>query len=53
MKTKIDGLRKWASTRARLASMKSNDEEIGDTVLINETEKQITKTKREKVEDIF
>jgi SpoVK/Ycf46/Vps4 family AAA+-type ATPase len=46
MKTKIDGLREWASTRARLASKKGNDEEIAAEI-------QIKKTKRERTEDIF
>lgn len=49
MKKKIDGLREWASTRARLASKKSNDEAIVETV----DEQKITKTKREREEDIF
>jgi len=49
MKTKIDGLREWASTRARLASKKGNDEAIVETV----DEQKITKTKREREEDIF
>lgn len=53
MKTKIDGLRDWASTRARLASKITNKEEITDTVLIEESERKIKKTKREKTEDIF
>ncbi|MDR3327335.1 MAG: AAA family ATPase [Prevotellaceae bacterium] len=53
MKIKIDGLREWASTRARLASKKSNDEEIVDTVSTDNEQKPIKKTKREKVEDIF
>jgi SpoVK/Ycf46/Vps4 family AAA+-type ATPase len=53
MKIKIDGLREWASTRARLASKKSNDEEIVDTVSTDNEQKSIKKTKRERVEDIF
>ena len=49
MKKKIDGLREWASTRARLASKKGNDEAIVETV----DEQKIIKTKREREEDIF
>ena len=51
MKKKIDGLREWASTRARPASSERNDEKL----VLTETEKenQIVQTKREKEEDIF
>ena len=50
MKKKIDGLREWASTRARPASSERNDEKL----VLTETEKenQIVQTKREKEEDI-
>jgi len=53
MKKKIDGLREWASTRARLASKKYNDEDIIETVFVEEEGKEIKKTKREREEDIF
>ena len=51
MKKKIDGLRDWASTRARPASSERNEEKF----MLTEAEKenQITQTKREKEEDIF
>ena len=51
MKKKIDGLREWASTRARPASSERNDEKL----VLTETDKenQIVQTKREKEEDIF
>jgi hypothetical protein len=47
MKKKIDGLREWASTRARLASKKCNDENIIEMVSVEDTNKEIKKTKRE------
>ncbi|MDR2887622.1 MAG: AAA family ATPase [Bacteroidales bacterium] len=53
MKKKIDGLREWASTRARLASKKCNDENIIETVSVEDVDKEIKKTKREREEDIF
>jgi SpoVK/Ycf46/Vps4 family AAA+-type ATPase len=53
MKKKIDGLREWASTRARLASKKCNDENIIETVSVEDDDKEIKKTKREREEDIF
>lgn len=53
MKKKIDGLRDWASTRARPASKLKNSEEIIDTVSIENENKKIEKTKRERDEDIF
>jgi len=49
MKKKIDGLRDWASTRARLASKKCNEEDIVETI----EDKKIKQTKREIVEDVF
>lgn len=52
MKTKIDGLREWASTRARPASAEKNEEKL----ITEETEKkddQKKLTKREREEDIF
>lgn len=51
MKKKIDGLRDWASTRARLASSEKNLEKL----ILSESEEdnQIFRTKREKEEDIF
>lgn len=52
MKKRIDGLREWASTRARPASVKSNTEQLKD----DEGKKQAKKvelTKREREEDIF
>jgi SpoVK/Ycf46/Vps4 family AAA+-type ATPase len=51
MKTKIDGLRAWASTRARPASKAKNEEEILNTVSIDDENKKMTKRERE--EDIF
>ena len=53
MKKKIDGLREWASTRARPASKSKNDEQIVETVEIDKEDKKIKKTKREREEDIF
>ncbi|KAA6341086.1 ATP-dependent zinc metalloprotease FtsH [termite gut metagenome] len=53
MKKKIDGLREWALTRARLASKKSNDENIVETISKEDESKEIKKTKREIVEDVF
>lgn len=48
MSTKIEGLREWASTRARLASADSNTEKInGDETKAGKL------TKRELAEDIF
>lgn len=51
MKKKIDGLREWATTRARPASSERNNEKL----LISEAEKEniLVQTKREKEEDIF
>lgn len=51
MKKKIDGLREWASTRARPASSERNEEKL----IVSESDKQnqIVQTKREKEEDIF
>ena len=46
MKTKIDSLRDWAKTRARLASNMENIEEVDGSV-------RIPMTSREKQEDIF
>ncbi|MDR2652207.1 MAG: AAA family ATPase [Prevotellaceae bacterium] len=51
MKRKIDGLREWASTRARLASKKGNDENIVDRESTEDNE--VKQTKREREEDIF
>lgn len=51
MKKKIDGLREWASTRARPASSETNIEKL--TVSETDMENQIIQTKREKEEDIF
>jgi ATP-dependent 26S proteasome regulatory subunit len=51
MKKKIDGLREWASTRARPASSERNEEKLELTE--TEKENQIVQTKREKEEDIF
>ena len=50
MKTKIDGLREWASSRARPASADKEIEKID--VAKEETERKDL-TKREKEEDIF
>jgi ATP-dependent 26S proteasome regulatory subunit len=47
MKNKIDGLREWASTRARPASKQQNTEKL------NDDSKTIKQTKREREEDIF
>ncbi len=52
MKTKIDGLREWASTRARPASSDKNEEEL-ITEKNNEKTKKKNLTKREREEDIF
>ena len=51
MKKKIDGLREWASTRARLASAEKNNEKF--EVAESDSENLIIQTKREKEEDIF
>ncbi|MEZ4921215.1 MAG: AAA family ATPase [Saprospiraceae bacterium] len=51
MKKKIDGLREWATTRARPASSERNDEKFA--VAESEKETQIVQTRREKEEDIF
>ena len=51
MKRKIDGLREWASTRARPASSEKNTEKLELTE--NDTENKVVQTKREKEEDIF
>jgi len=48
MKTKIDGLRDWAATRARPASSDKEKEILEE----DKSKKQIL-TKREKEEDIF
>lgn len=53
MKTKIDSLRQWAATRARLASSSQNEEEVVDTVLMGGNKIRIPMTSREKSEDIF
>jgi hypothetical protein len=50
MKTKIDGLREWASTRARPASA---DKEIESITVEEEDKERKDLTKREKEEDIF
>lgn len=50
MKTKIDGLREWASTRARPASA---DNEIEKIDVEKEDKERKDLTKREKEEDIF
>lgn len=52
MKNKIDGLREWASTRARPASNTTNTEKVKDEAKQEEV-KGIKQTKREKEEDIF
>lgn len=50
MKIKIDGLREWATTRARPASAEKNTEKLE----IDEKETiKVKQTKREKEEDIF
>ena len=51
MKRKIDGLRDWATTRARPASSERNTEKL--EVNEQETETKVVQTKREKEEDIF
>ncbi len=50
MKTKIDGLREWASSRARPASA---DKEIESITVEKEDKERKDLTKREKEEDIF
>lgn len=49
MKRKIDGLRDWATTRARPASSERNIEKLETS----EQETEVVQTKREKEEDIF
>jgi ATP-dependent 26S proteasome regulatory subunit len=49
MNEKISKLREWAFSRARLASDVQNDE----TLIVENKEKQIPKTRREVEEDIF
>lgn len=53
MKTKIDSLRDWARTRARLASISSNSEEVDGTVLLGGNTIRVPMTFRERNEDIF
>lgn len=53
MKTKIDSLRDWARTRARLASISSNSEEVDGTVLLGGNTIRVPMTSRERNEDIF
>jgi len=56
MKKKIDALRNWASTRARLASSQANNEQMilsENEKNENEQIKQTRLTKREREEDIF
>ena len=53
MKTRIDELREWASTRARLASSSINDEEIIAKTEINGETKDIKRTRKEISEDVF
>jgi SpoVK/Ycf46/Vps4 family AAA+-type ATPase len=53
MKKKIDGLREWASTRARLASSSVNDEKLESCEKEDTETKEVKQTKREKEEDIF
>lgn len=53
MKTRIDELREWASTRARLASSSVNDEEIIAKTEINGETKDIKRTRKEISEDVF
>ncbi|WP_421948588.1 AAA family ATPase [Phaeodactylibacter xiamenensis] len=52
MKNKIDGLREWASTRARPASAKPNTEKLKNDEIEVEV-KPVKQTKREREEDIF
>lgn len=52
MRKKIDGLREWASTRARPASSVSNTETLKEDSPEKER-KSIKQTKREREEDIF
>ena len=52
MKNKIDGLREWASTRARPASSATNSEKLKDEVA-EQVGRSVKQTKREKEEDIF
>lgn len=51
MKRKIDGLREWATTRARPASAEKNNEKLEADE--KQTEAKVNQTKREKQEDIF
>lgn len=51
MKRKIDGLREWATTRARPASAEKNNEKL--EVDEKQTDAKVNQTKREKQEDIF
>ena len=53
MKTKIDSLREWAKTRARLASITSNGEEVDGQITIGGNTVRIPMTSRERNEDIF
>lgn len=53
MKTKIDSLRDWARTRARLASISPNSEEVDGTVLLGGNTIRVPMTSRERNEDIF
>jgi len=53
MKTKIDSLREWAKTRARLASITSNGEEVDGTITMGGNTVRIPMTSRERDEDIF
>lgn len=52
MKNKIDGLREWASVRARPASSSTNLEKLKDEDK-SDTQKDVKQTKREIEEDIF
>lgn len=52
MKKKIDGLREWASTRARPSSSKLNTEKLNSDEGKGQ-KKAIKQTKREREEDIF
>ena len=52
MKKKIDGLRDWASTRARPASTVPNNENLKDDDSLKKSV-EIKRTKREREEDIF
>ena len=53
MKSKIDSLRNWAKSRARLASSVANQEEVNGTMNIGGHTVRIPMTSREKSEDIF